>query len=127
MKTKKKTIDVYICEICGTEYPDNEAAAKKCEARKVESKTFSYGEKVIANEVRTDEQERLYHLVGYIVKILVEPPDVEYIRKWLGNQGRLKWHNLVYLVNIDPKAKDGHRYYAPELDYTNQEAGKLYI
>lgn len=124
---KTATVPTFTCEVCNTTFKDKDSAMK-CESMPIEQPSFNIGDTVVAYEKRTDTAQKEYYLVGYVVDAVVEPPDQEYIRKWLGRneQHRLKMHNLVYLVNIDPKEDDGHRYYAPEIGETKLTVGKRY-
>lgn len=47
MKVKKITTKMYICEVCGAEYEDDEKAARKCEKLPVEEQAFINGDMAV--------------------------------------------------------------------------------
>lgn len=127
MKISSKRVFTYTCETCNTGYKKRKHA-EECEKMPVEEARFEIGQIVMAKEFRTDQLKGHYKLVGYIVDILIEPPDEEYIRKWLPRQYQrlLNEHNLIYIVNVDKKKKDGPGYRACEIQKSDRHPNKYF-
>jgi len=120
MKTVRKVVTSYHCNICNTKYTTPKKAAQ-CDARGREAPVASIGDRVRINEKRgcAYDWNKKYVAEGVITKISGPlPPDYEYEVKWLGGSSqRLNSHVLEYLVTYTcPHCQQvrEHPVYAPE-------------
>lgn len=107
------------CSVCKTKY-DAKSDALACDRLPIEPLGFTVGTKVRAKELRTCAFGKNYTMRGRIVKIIgPEPPDEEYVNKWLTSMGHIPGrHTFLYEVKFTcpccRKSKRA-RYYAVEL------------
>ncbi len=127
MKVITRTVRVYRCDVCKTEY-EKEADAKKCEARLMEGKLFKKGDIVANKEPRLCDNTP-YFFNGTVTKIVgPEPTDEDYEHRWIrcffkegsGEMSRrLRSHVFLYVVEyMCPmcEEKKDHMYYTPEIE-----------
>ena len=118
MKKIVRTVTIFQCGICRTEY-DKASDAQKCEKRILEVKAFAKGDMVSNIEPRTCGIKN-YIFKGRVVRI-VGPmaSDYEYEVKWLrAIADRVNGHVFHYQVKFTcPCCKETReeRYLAPEL------------